>query len=53
MSAMNYEDLENHIDHKLIIVKYEGKDKYGKGIAIECEDCNEVLIDYSRVKFKD
>jgi len=45
MSVTNFKELKNHIEHKIVCVSY------GKPIqnaAIECEDCNEVLLDYDK-----
>ena len=49
MSAHNYDELRNHIGHKIVCVAYG---KYPEiapdNVAIECEDCNEVLLDYDK-----
>lgn len=42
MSVQNYEDLANHYGHSLNIAIY-GKNK---NVAIECENCNEILLDF-------
>ena len=44
MSATNYEDLKQHVGHNIVCVEYGD----GENVAIECEDCNEVLLDYDR-----
>lgn len=46
MSVANYEELRRHIGHRVVVVCYgeEGQDPHN--VAIECEDCNEVLLDY-------
>jgi len=41
MSVSNFEELKKHIGHKLQCVIYGGLN-----VAIECETCNEVLIDF-------
>lgn len=46
MTATNYKDLSRHIGHKIVCVGY-GKKPY-QNVAIECEDCFEVLLDYDR-----
>jgi len=43
MSAINYNDLKRHIGHKIVVVSY-GENQ--ENISIECETCNEVLLDY-------
>lgn len=45
MSAINYEDLKEHIGHKIVCVSYG---KSIENVAIECETCNEVLLDYDK-----
>ncbi len=44
MSAFNYDELKRHVGHKIVCVTY-GE---GQNVAIECEDCNEVLLDYDK-----
>jgi len=46
MSAINFEDLKAHIGHKIVCVSYEKKEI--ENVAIECETCNEVLMDYDK-----
>lgn len=41
---MNYEELKKHIGHSIAIVSYGDNDN----IALECEDCNEVLMDFDK-----
>jgi hypothetical protein len=43
MSAANYKDLVRHYGHKIVIAKYGDNN-----VAIECEDCCEVLFDFNR-----
>jgi hypothetical protein len=43
MSVQNYADLISHRGHKLNIHTY-----YDENVAIECEDCYEVLLDYDK-----
>ncbi len=45
MGAHSYEDLKRHIGHKIVCVAY-GVDKVN--VAIECETCYEVLMDFDR-----
>ena len=44
MSAFNYDELKRHVGHTITCVTY-GE---GQNVAIECEDCNEVLLDYDK-----
>jgi len=43
MTANNYEELKAHKGHNIVCVEY-GK----QNIAIECEDCNEVLFEFDK-----
>lgn len=42
MSASNFKELRQHIGHKLACVMYGD----GVNVAVECETCNEVLMDF-------
>jgi len=44
MSAQNYDELAEHYGHKIAIAIY-GE---GMNVAIECENCSEVLLDYDK-----
>ena len=49
MGVSNFDDLRKHYGHKIECVMYS--DEHGHieyGIAIECETCNEVLLDYDK-----
>jgi hypothetical protein len=48
MGAYSYEDLRKHIGHKIACVCYGEDGKDPENIAVECEDCEEVLIDYDK-----
>ena len=43
MSATDYNDLSRHIGHKVEVVTYADTN-----VAIECEECSEVLLDFDR-----
>ncbi len=43
MSVLNYEELKAHRGHKIVVVTYGEQNA-----AIECEDCNEVLLDFDK-----
>jgi hypothetical protein len=50
MSVANFHELKEHVGHKIVCVAYSENggwqgDKY-LNVAIECETCNEVLLDY-------
>jgi hypothetical protein len=45
MSVQNYSDLADHYGHSLDVAIYGDQ----ANIAIECENCNEVLIDFDNV----
>lgn len=44
MSAFNYEDLKRHVGHNIVCVEYGN----GVNVAVECETCNEVVLDYDK-----
>lgn len=44
--AAQYEKLKTHIGHKIACVSYAK----GLNLAIECEDCGTVLVDYDNPK---
>jgi len=39
----NFDKLKNHVGHNIVCVNYKDQN-----MAIECETCNEVLVDYER-----
>ncbi len=51
MSATNFEQLKAHIGHKIVCVGYRKESKEEnpiENVAVECEDCMEVLLDFDR-----
>jgi hypothetical protein len=42
-----FEDLMQHVGHKVVIVTY-GREGNPINVAIECEDCNTVLVDFNK-----
>ena len=40
-----YNRIEAHFCHEITIARYGA---YGENIAIECTDCNEIIIDVDR-----
>ena len=42
MSVNSYSDLVAHVGHKIVVVTYADN----TNVAIECESCSEVLLDY-------
>ncbi|MBP1308992.1 hypothetical protein JOD82_002012 [Paenibacillus sp. 1182] len=47
MSANNYKELIHHVGHEIACVTYGENDN----VAIECETCNCVLIDYDKEEY--
>jgi hypothetical protein len=45
MSVINFNDLKNHVGHKIECVLYGNQN-----CSIECLKCNEVLIDFDEVQ---
>ena len=49
MGSHSYEDLRRHIGHKIVCVGYGATTStLPVNVAIECEDCCEVLMDYDK-----
>ena len=55
MGAHNFDDLRRHVGHKIFCVIYKNDDekleddeRLPENVAIECETCNEVLLDFDR-----
>jgi len=46
MGVMGYGDLISHVGHKVVVVTYGEEGEIPVNVAIECEDCKEVLLDY-------
>ena len=49
MSSSNFEELSWHVGHDVEVVKYE-KAGHIFNIAIECNDCGTVLLDFDNPK---
>ena len=47
MSIDSYRDLSHHIDHKVVVAWY-GDENSPDNIALECEDCCEVLMSFDK-----
>jgi len=45
MSVNNFKELYGHIGHKIEVVTYGNP---AQNVAIECINCNEVLIDFDK-----
>jgi len=59
MSASNISELKRHIGHKIVCIGYamqnkkSGKRQSGwQNVAVECEDCNEVLMSFEKEEKK-
>jgi len=57
MSALDFEDLKRHVGHKIVCVHYhnppwniDDSTPLCENVAIECETCNEVLMDFDNKK---
>lgn len=48
MSAGNFQDLQVHLGHEIECVSYGNKDIGNQNVAIECETCHEVLMDFDK-----
>jgi hypothetical protein len=48
MSADTFTELSRHYGHDIVIAQYAGDLGKIENVAIECDSCNEVLLDYER-----
>lgn len=48
MAVHSYNDLRAHIGHKIACACYGTKIDHPDNIAVECEDCGVVLMDFDR-----
>ena len=50
MAATDFNDLLRHVGHKIVCITYNTYDekKTPVNVAIECENCQEVLLDYDK-----
>lgn len=48
MSAQNFDDLIRHEGHEVTIATYFDHNKETINVAVECEDCYEVLLDFDK-----
>lgn len=49
MSVSKFDELLEHVGHKIVCTAYTSENKEEiVNVAIECEDCNEVIIDYDK-----
>lgn len=46
MGVHGFKDLRRHIGHKIVCVCYGIIDDIPDNVSIECETCNEVLLDF-------
>ena len=50
MSVNSFKELEQHVGHNIVCIYY-GRKGEEQNVSLECEDCNEVLLDFD--KFED
>ncbi len=46
MAVSNFKELKQHIGHEVEVVSYNNEYQAIENVAIECNDCSEVLLDY-------
>lgn len=46
MAVYDFTSLASHTGHKIVCVQYGAKDNKGGSVAVECEDCCEVLLSF-------
>lgn len=49
MGVHNFVELKCHIGHRIVCVSYGKKEIVN--VSIECETCNEVLLDFDKYKW--
>jgi len=47
----DYEELRRHIGHAVAVVNYGTAGQAPHNVAIECEDCHEVLLDHDSPEY--
>lgn len=45
MGVYDFKSLNYHAGHDIVVVRY-GDNEMTFNVAVECNDCNEVLLDY-------
>lgn len=48
MSATNFDELYKHYGHDVVVAQYTTQTNEVENVAIECNDCFEVLMDYDK-----
>ena len=48
MSVYDYDQLRAHIGHRIVCVCYGVDGSPPENVSLECETCNEVLLDFDR-----
>jgi hypothetical protein len=52
LTSAGYYDLKLHVGHKIVVVGYgRDEDEDFANVALECEDCGEVLVDFDQPFF--
>ncbi len=46
MSVSSFKELRDHVGHKLVVSLYKMEDGEECNVAIECETCMEILLDF-------
>lgn len=44
----NFNQLRQHVGHHIVCVEYGNDDAGVVNVALECEDCGEVLLDFDK-----
>jgi hypothetical protein len=55
MSAFDFKTLNEHANHRVQVNQYIDKERGGQvvNVAVECEDCNVILMDYDNPEYDD
>lgn len=52
MSVQNFTDLLQHYAHQVVVARYTDNEGKVQNVAIECNDCGDVLLEYGYVRVK-
>ena len=50
MSSTSFKELYQHYGHEIVCARYTDSEGDVANVALECVDCNEVLMDYDNEK---
>jgi hypothetical protein len=48
MSVETYKDLKQHYGHEVVVAQYTDSEGDAAAYAVECNDCDEVILNYDK-----